>query len=495
MRFGSMIDMAAKKLGSLEPKAVWSIFEEITKIPRCSGKEQKVQDWLRRWAEENHVKFKKDEVGNVLLTREASPGCEGYPGLVLQSHQDMVCEKDEASPHNFDTDPIPVKVEGDIVRADRTTLGADNGMGIAISMALIADPTLKKHGKIEALMTVEEETGLKGAMNMKQGFFTAKNMINLDSEEVGVIIIGSAGGGGTQYTIPISFEPVEGWAGMKVKVDGLLGGHSGVDIHLPRANANKLLGDFLYTLGKETPLSISNIQGGTRGNAIPRSGSCVFVVPKKNASKVKAVFDKWGKKAKKGFPVEENMVFTLEEAKTEKAVSEEKTASIIGILKEVHHGPFSWSKSIEGLVETSNNLAIVNTEEAAVKISIMSRTSDAEDMAKNRKILKEIGVKYGADVVQPPGGTGWKADVTSPWLHFVASIYEQVLGGKPVVTAIHAGLECAQFINLEPGLRVVSVGPTIKSPHSPQELVQIDSVKTVWSAVRAVAEKMGKEYR
>jgi len=490
-----MIDMAVKKLGSLEPKAVWSIFEEITRIPRCSGKEQKIQGWMKKWAEENHIQFKKDEVGNVLLTREASPGCEGYPSLVLQSHQDMVCEKDEESPHNFDTDPISVKVEKDVIRADKTSLGADNGVGMAISMALLIDPTLKKHGRVEALMTVEEETGLKGAMNMKQGFFTGKNMINLDSEEAGVIIIGSAGSGGTEYTVSVSQEPVEGWSGMRVKVDGLLGGHSGVDIHLPRANSNKLLGDFLYTLSNETPPRISNIEGGTRGNAIPRSATCAFAVPKKNASKVKTVLNKWSEKAKRDFPVEEGMIFALTEAPVEKAISEEKTASIVGILKEVQQGPFSWSKSIKGLVETSNNLGIVKTEEGTVTISISSRSSDAEDLAKDRKILKEIGVKYNADVVQLAGGTGWKADVDSPWLKFVASIYEQVLGKKPVVTAIHAGLECAQFIYLEPGLRVVSIGPTIKSPHSPQELVYIDSIKTVWSTVKTVAEKMGKEYK
>lgn len=483
------------KLGSLEPMAVWSIFEEITRIPRCSGKEQNVQCWLKKWAEENHVKFKKDEVGNVLLIREASSGCGCYLGLVLQTHQDMVCEKDEGSSHNFDTDPIPVKVEKDIVRADRTSLGADNGIGMAISMALLIDPTLKRHGRVEALMTVEEETGLKGAMKMKQGFFTSKNMINLDSEEEGVIIIGSAGGGGTQYTVSVSQEPMEGWSGMRVKVDGLLGGHSGVDIHLPRANANKLLGDFLYALIKETPLRISNIEGGTRGNAIPRSATCVFAVPKKNASMAKAVIDKWSKKAKRDFPVEESMIFSLTDAQVEKAISEEKTASIVGILKEVKQGPFSWSKNIKGLVETSNNLGIVKTEEGAIKISVSSRSSEAEDMAKDRKILNEIAVKYGAIVVQPPGGTGWKADVTSPWLHFVASIYEQVLSKKPVVTAIHAGLECAQFINLEPGLRVVSIGSTIKNPHSPQEIVYIDSVKMVYSVVKAVAEKMGNDYR
>jgi dipeptidase D len=494
MSFDAMIDMAANKLGSLEPKAVWSIFEEITRIPRCSGKEQKLQNWIKKWSEENNIQFKKDEAGNVLLTLEASPGCRDIPGLVLQTHQDMVCEKDEGSPHNFDTDPIPVKVEKGFVGAERTSLGADNGVGMAISMALLIDPTLKMHGKVEVLMTVEEETGNKGAMNVKKGFFTGKNMINLDSEDEGMIIIGSAGGYGTTYTVSVSQEPVEKWSGLMIKIDGLLGGHSGVDIHLPRANANKLLGDFLYSLSKETPLRITNIEGGTRVNAIPRSATCSFAVPKKNILKAKAVLDKWSQKARSNYPVEEDMVFDLTEVPVDKAVSEEKTVAIIGILNEVQQGPFSWSKSISGLVETSNNLSIVKTEEGVVKFSISSRSSDDEDIARDRKILNEIGVKYSADVAQPPGRSGWKADVQSPWLRFIASTYEQVLGRKPIVTAIHGGLECAQFVSLEPKLNVVSIGPTIKSPHSPHELVNIDSVKTVWSTVKAVVEKMGKEY-
>jgi len=479
-----------KKLSSLEPKTVWSIFEEITEIPRCSGKEQKLQNWIEQWAEKNQLEFKKDQVGNILMTRDAARGCENYAGLVLQSHQDMVCERAEESHHNFDRDPIPVRVEKDVVRADGTSLGADNGVGMAISMALLSDPMLKKHGKIEALMTVEEETGLRGAANVKKGFFTAKKMINLDSEEGGVIIIGAAGGGGTNYTIQVSSEPIDGWSGMMIKIDGLLGGHSGVDINLPRANSNKLLGDFLYTLSKETQIRIANIEGGTRGNAIPRSASCVFAVPEKKASKVKMILDEWSKKARLEFPVEESMIFNLTKAGVNKAISEEKTVSIIGVLREIQQGPFSWSKSIEGLVETSNNLGIVKTEGDAVKISISSRSSDADDLARDRRILKEIGIKHSAEVDQPPSGTGWKADVSSPWLHFVTSIYEQVLGRKPIVTAIHAGLECAQFINLNHELKVVSIGPTIKSPHSPSEIVEIDSVKTVWGVVKAIAEKM-----
>jgi len=486
--------MVSGVLSELEPRIVWSIFEEITKIPRCSGKEQKLQEWIRKWAEENGIAFKQDEVGNILLTKEAAPGCEDYPTLVLQAHQDMVCEKTLESPHNFETDPIPVKIEGDRVTADGTTLGADDGIGIAIALATLIDPTLKRHGKLEVLLTVSEETGLVGAIKMKKGFFTGKRMINLDSEELGVIIVGSAGGGGTRYTIPVEFEEVEGWKGVKLEISGLLGGHSGVDIHLPRLNANKLLGEGLKAVKEEVPLRIMHIEGGTRGNAIARSAYCDFLIPEEKAGKAMEILEKWRAEVEeKHRSVERGMKIEFSEIPAGKAISEEKTASIIGIITEVHQGPVSWSKEIEGLVETSNNLGIVRTEEDKVVISASSRSSDMKELAEFRAKLKAIGEKYGAKVDQSPAYPGWKADVKSPFLKLVARNYEKVMGKKPKITAIHAGLECGFLSRFDPELKIVSIGPTVKYPHSPQEFVYIDSVGVLWKVVRAVVEEIGSE--
>lgn len=480
-----------KVLGDLEPKNVWGIFEEITRIPRCSGKEQKIQSWIKKWSKGKGIDFKQDEVGNILLTRGAAQGYEDLPPLTLQGHQDMVCEKTDESPHNFDTDPIPIKVKGGTVTADGTSLGADNGIGVAIGMALLADPALKRHGKIEVLLTVEEETGLVGTINMKEGFFTGKRMINLDSEESGIIIIGSAGGGGTQYTIPVKLEEAGGWKGIKLKITGLFGGHSGVDIHLPRMSANKLLAEGLKAVREDAPLRIMHIEGGTRPNAITRSAYCDFIVPEGKASKAMEVLKSWDKHIDRS--VEKGLKIKVSEIPSGKAFSAEGSASVIGVLTEVHHGPFSWSKDIEGLVQTSNNLAIVKTEEDKVTISISSRSSVAQDLAKDRAILKKVGEKYGAEVVQPPGYPGWEADVKSPFLHLVARIYERVLGKKPKITAIHAGLECGFLSRFDPELKTVSVGPTIKYPHSPQEFVYIDSVNEVWQVVRGIAEELGNE--
>ena len=480
----------SKVLGELGPKNVWGIFEEITKIPRCSRNEQRIQSWIKEWSKEKGISFKQDEVGNILLTRKAAPRCEDLPTLVLQGHQDMVCEKTVRSPHNFETDPIPVKVERDIVTADGTTLGADNGIGISIAMALLSDSSLKGNGKIEALLTVEEETGLTGAIKMQKGFFTGKRMINLDSEDSGIIIVGSAGGGGTRYTLPVKFEEVKGWKGIKIEVSGLLGGHSGVDIHLPRINANKLIGEGLKVVKEDVPIRIMKIEGGTRGNAIPRSAYCDFLVPEGSAEKAMNILETWESQVDRS--IEKEMKINFSEVPVGKSFSEEETDSVIGIIKEVHQGPFSWSKDIEGLVQTSNNLGIVRTEEDKVLIPISSRSSDMGDLAQDQEILKKLGEKYGAEVTQGPGYPGWKADVKSPFLKLVARVYEKALGKKPKITAVHAGLECGFLSRFDPELKIVSIGPTIKNPHSPQELVYIDSVGEVWKVVKAVAEELGR---
>jgi dipeptidase D len=481
----------ATTLGELEPRIVWGVFEEISQIPRCSRNEKRLQAWIKRWAEENGVYFKQDEVGNVLLTRDAAHGCEGYPTLILQGHQDMVCEKTEDSDHDFETDPIPLKIEGNVLSADGTTLGADNGVGMAIAMALLIDPTLRRHGRIEALLTVDEESGLTGAREMKEGFFTGKRMINLDSEELGVIIIGAAGGGGTRYTVPVSFTAVEGWEGVKLEIGGLLGGHSGVDIHLPRLNSNKLVGEGLKRVSERMPLRIAHIEGGTRGNAIPRSSYCDFLVPGGRGEEAADILRKWGSGIDRS--VEKGLYVRVTGTPATDSFSEEASASVIGIINEVPQGPYSWSKEIDGLVQTSNNMGIVRTEEDKVVIPISSRTSDLDDLAEDREMLKTIGEKYGAEVHQRPGSAGWKPDPDSPFLEVVERNYSKVLGKKAKVTAIHAGLECGVIMRLDPELQAVSVGPSIRHPHSPEESIDIDSVGPLWELVRAVAEDLVNE--
>jgi dipeptidase D len=254
------------------------------------------------------------------------------------------------------------------------------------------------------------------------------------------------------------------------------------------------MGDFLSSLSQMTPIRISRIEGGTRENVIPRGASCEFVISPKPNVDVEVFLKDWIEKKKSDYPCEENLITTITRSSVVRAMSQEQSSSIIGIINDVHNGPFSWSKVIRDLVETSNNLAIVRTLDDEVKINISSRSSDIDDLEKDRRILKEIGLRYGASVSQPTGYPGWKADIDSPLLHLIERVYESVQGRKPIVTAIHAGLECALFSKIEPRLRVVSIGPSIMSPHSPQEVVYIDSVNTVWKVVRIVAERIGEEY-
>jgi len=481
----------SKALDGLEPEIVWDIFERISAIPRCSKKEERVKEFLEAWAEENGVGFRNDEVGNVILIREAAPDCEGYPTLMMQGHQDMVCEKDPESPHDFDVDPIPLKVEGDNVSADGTTLGADNGIGMAIAMALIVDPSLERHGRLEAVFTVDEESGFTGIRNMSPDFFSGKRMINLDSEELGVIIISSAGGGGTQYTIPIAREEPGDWEALKVEVGGLMGGHSGVDIHLPRLNSNILLAQGLRRVKDLMPLKVIHIEGGTRGNAIPRSAYVEVLVPEGRKAEAKKIIEEWGSGLDRS--VEEGLEVKVKDSTPRASADEEASSRMVELVSEIPQGVYSWSTEYDELVQTSNNLGILRTEEDKFNIPLNSRTCDANDFEGNQATLRELGDKHGVEYTQRAGGAGWKADPDSPFLKLVERTYAEAHGQEPKVTGIHGGLECGVFVRLDPELQIVSLGPTIHYPHSPNEYLEAHTVGVVWEVVRAIAQSMDKE--
>jgi dipeptidase D len=478
-------------LHDLEPEIIWNIFNEICKIPRCSGKEQKLQDWIEKWAENNNINFKKDFAGNILLSKPSSPGLENWTGLMLQAHQDMVCEKNLNVSHDFSIDPIKPLVEDNRVKADGTSLGADNGIGLATAMALLVDQSHQHHGLIEALFTVDEEAGGSGVRALKPGFWKSKRMINLDSEEVGTMIINSCGGGNTTYKIEAQKTLVLGMAPLRLEITGLLGGHSGVDIHLPRYNANKLLGEGLGTLNHTTPISIMKFEGGSRGNVIPRDAYCDFLIENNQVKEALEIIQKWSKNIDRS--VEQGLKLNILPAKYDAAYSNETSSSLINLIREIPVGPFSWSKEFPGLVQTSNNLATIKTDISGFILNISSRTHDLEDFSKNQMNLKKIGEKNSAKVEQKTGGSGWKVDPNTPFIKLVENIYNNIFEDKVLVTGIHGGLECATISELDPDLKVVSIGPTIKSPHSPQEYVDIKSVTQVYSVVKKVSENLDKE--
>ena len=478
----------ASILEGLDPKPVWEIFEQISRIPRCSKNEAALQDWIENWANENNVGFKKDDVGNVLLTREASGGGGNIPTLLLQAHQDMVCEKTPESSHNFKKDPIPLEIKGGTVGAYNTSLGADNGVGMALAMALLIEESFAENGKLEALFTVDEEAGFTGVRNLKGDFFEGKTMINLDSEEAGVIIVSSAGGGGTTYTV--TFRPKEqgNREGLRVEVGGLLGGHSGVDIHLPRYNANKLLAEGLLTLHKELPIRVIEYDGGTRGNAIPRNAHADILVQKGKAGKSTEILKEWEKELDKSN--ENDVVVSVKPIRAKPGAPIYETEKLLKLVSKIPFGPKSWSDDFDNLVQTSNNNGIIRTEEGKFTVSVYSRTCDSVDFYDNQRILTELGTEIGVKTEQREGGSGWKADPESSLLKVVTDVYATVLGEAPLVTGIHGGLECGVIAGLKKGMDIVSIGPTIRSPHSPSEIVEIKSVETLWKLLVSVVPEL-----
>lgn len=478
----------ANILEGLEPQPVWEIFEQISRIPRCSKNEAKLQDWMEKWAKENGIGFKKDEVGNVLLTRKAAPGFGSVPSLLLQAHQDMVCEKTSESGHKFDSDPIPLIVKGNSVEAYNTSLGADNGAGMALAMALLIDESLDSHGQLEALFTVDEEAGFTGVRNLKADFFESKLMINLDSEEAGVVIISSAGGGGTDYSV--SFRPKDpgNREGLCVEVGGLLGGHSGVDIHLPRYNANKLLAEGLLALHSELPTRVIEFDGGTRGNAIPRNARADILVQKGKSEKSIEILKNWERGLDKS--TEKGLKISVKTVVAKPAAPVYETEKLLKLVSSIPFGPKSWSSDFENLVQTSNNNGIIRTKNNTFKVSIYSRTCDSKDFYDNQRILYELGQDIGVKTEQREGGSGWKANPESPLLKVVTDVYANMLGKPPLVTGIHGGLECGVVAGLKKGMDIVSIGPTIRSPHSPSESVEIKSVETLWKLLLGVVPEL-----
>ncbi|MEA2071459.1 MAG: beta-Ala-His dipeptidase, partial [Asgard group archaeon] len=446
----------------------------------------------KTWSEKKNIKCKEDKVGNILLFKEASNGCEKYPLLTLQAHMDMVCQKEPSVDIDFEEDPIPVKVQENIVTAKGTTLGADNGIGVAMGLAALASKKLQ-HGPLEVLLTVDEETGLTGAFALEKGFFKGNYLLNLDSEEEGKITISSAGGGGTQYKFPITKHTFQEYISGELVISGLQGGHSGTDIDKGRINAIKLLVEGLKVFEKNN-VSIIKIEGGSAHNAIPRDCICQILYPKEKEKQIEKAITIWKQKTlKKTKKNEKNISIEFSKLNKKKGISLDETTRLIKLLDTIPHGPQAFSQEIEGLVETSNNLAIVQTKDNIIAISVSTRSSDDEKLEKMRNKLKTIGKQYGAIVEQGNAYPGWKPQPDSPFLKLVKKSYEKVLEEEEVeLLAIHAGLECGLFLSINPELQLGSIGPNIYNAHSPDEYVEIASVQKIWKVVKEIIKNMDK---
>lgn len=466
------------EIRNLEPKAVWNIFQQLCDIPRPSKKEEKVVAWAKKFGEDLGLNTVVDKIGNVIIKKPATAGMEDRKTVVLQGHLDMVPQANSSVNHNFETDPIQAYVDGEWVTARETTLGADNGMGVAAAMAVLESKEVV-HGPLEVLLTIDEETGMTGAEHLQPGFLDADILINMDSEDEGELYIGCAGGVDTNGKFHYKEENVPAdSSAFKINITGLKGGHSGMDIPLGRGNSNKILDRILYTVNKTVNLRIADIQSGSLRNAIPREGFAVVTVPTTQVGEMKTIIDELVSQIKAELTVTEpGLDILCEETDMPAKVIDEKTSNnLIKALYGHPNGVIRMSDAMEGLIETSTNLAIVKKQNGFIEVCSLQRSSvesAKEDLANMIRCVLELA---GAEVTHEGAYPGWNPNINSPILKTMQDVYNKKWGKIPEIKAIHAGLECGIIMENYPNLDTISFGPTIRFPHSPDEKVNIKTV-------------------
>jgi dipeptidase D len=472
-------------------KKILSAFEQISQVPRPSKKEEKIVAWLLNWAAENGLESRTDEALNVLIDVPASAGYENSQTLVLQGHMDMVCEKAKGFSHDFEQDPIELVYTDDgWLTANQTTLGADNGIAVAMAMVAATDKTLG-HPTLELLFTTDEETGLTGATSLKAGFIKGKQLLNIDSEDEGVFTVGCAGGEDACLRLPfIAAEDLPGYSAFSLVAGGMSGGHSGIDIIEERANAIKLLFRGIHQVSKKSDVRISTVSGGTARNAIPRDAEAVLLIPADDIESATSCIEQLERKLKSEYKkTDPGLGFKLVPVAGDfKAASAGTTRSAIDTVFAYPHGVTAMSKDIEGLVETSNNLATVKVEDGNLQILSNQRSSNMDSLALLCDRVLSVARLAGAEGETNGGYPSWQPNMESQLLARCLDVYEKRFGKKPVVEAIHAGLECGIIGAKYDGMDMISFGPTIKNPHSPDEKIEIESIGKTWDFMVALFE-------
>lgn len=467
----------------LKPENVWKHFHAITQIPHPSKKEAKLVEYLLIFGKSLGLETFTDKIGNVIIRKPATPGMENRKGLVLQAHVDMVPQKNSDKIHDFEKDPIQTRIDGEWVKANGTTLGADNGIGVAAIMAILEAKDLQ-HGPIEALLTIDEEAGMTGAKNIEHGILKGEILLNTDSEDEGELYVGCAGG--VDVNVSMNYEEVNvpvGFVAYNLAITGLKGGHSGMDINIGRANSNKLLFRFLNHCLYHFNIKLSKVSGGNLRNAIPREAFAIVLVPQNEAVSFENEVSKFENIYKNEFGVADPDL-KMQAVKTDmpaKIMNQEDMVKVIKATFACPHGVERMSDSMPGLVETSNNLAIVRIEDGKFTVNCLVRSS--VDTAKEGTMYK-IGTIFdliGANVSFDGSYPGWKPNLDSPILKTMQTVYEKLYGKTPEIKAIHAGLECGILGAAYPNWDMISFGPTIRSPHSPDERVYIPSVEKFWN--------------
>lgn len=477
----------------LKPACVFEQFAKINAIPRPSKKEEKMIEYLRQFGESRGLETKVDETGNVLIRKNATKGMEGRPTIILQSHMDMVCEKLPEVNIDFEKDPIQTYVDGEWMKAKGTTLGADDGIGCAIELAILDSDNIE-HGPIECVFTRDEETGLTGAEGMKAGFMTGSMLINLDSEDEGQIFVSCAGGRNTTATFTYTKEQApEGCFFIKASLKGLIGGHSGDDINKKRANAVKLLARFLYQTQERYGIRLASFNAGRLHNAIPRDGIIVFAVPFDKKEQVRADWNIFATDVEEEYHVtEKNMEFSMESCEPESVLPQNVSTRLIQALQAVDNGVFAMcqDEEIAWLVETSNNVASIVTTDENVVIVASQRSNVMSALDNQAATVKAVFQLAGADVVQGDGYPAWKMRADSKLTALTVETYKKLFGKDPKVLGIHAGLECGLFSEKYPNLDMVSFGPTLRGVHSPDERLHIPTVEMVWNHLLAILKNV-----
>ena len=476
-------------LENLEPKPVWKHFAQLTMIPRASTKEAAARNYVLSSASRLGLKAEQDEAGNVVIRKPARPGREQAPMALLQGHLDMVCEKNEGTAFNFDTDAIKVVRDGDWLKADGTTLGSDNGVGVAAALAVMESTDIA-HGPLEFAFTVDEETGLTGAAQFPGGVLKSKYFLNLDNEETNTICIGCSGGIKTTARRKITLRPATKNAAWRIKISGLKGGHSGVDIHLGRGNALRVLGGVLQKTLEHLPVEIAEVSGGSAQNAIPREASATVLTDSNREQELKSLIAQTEREYRADLgEFDADLKVTAEKAQAPTRVMDAADAKqTVALLSSLHHGVLAMSPDVPGLVQTSTNLAVITTKGDTVEIVTSQRSAIEASKNAAAAMVATVCRLAGFEVEQGGSYPGWKPDPHSEVVQKLQQVHQKVFGQPAKLIAMHAGLECGVIGEKYPGMQMASFGPTIVGPHSPNERVQISTVQNFWNYLKAVLE-------
>lgn len=478
------------EISSLSPTPLWQFFDKICSIPHPSKHEEALAQYIVTWATEQGLEVRRDPTGNVFIKKPATAGMENKKGVVLQAHIDMVPQKNEDTDHDFTRDPIQPYIDGEWVTAKGTTLGADNGIGMASCLAVLASSEIK-HGPLEVLLTIDEEAGMTGAFGLEAGWLEGEILLNTDSEQEGEVYMGCAGGINAELFFDIQREALpQGYVARQLILKGLKGGHSGCDIHTGRGNANKLMARFLAGHANELDMRLIEFRGGSLRNAIPREAFVTVALPEENLNKLAELFEFYTELLKSELgKVETNLVTFNQEASSDAQVLlMADQQRLIAALNACPNGVMRMSDEIEGVVETSLNVGVIKTEENKVSVLCLVRSLIDSGRTQVESMLKSVAELAGARIELSGAYPGWKPDADSEIMAIFRDMYQGIYGHKPNIMVIHAGLECGLFKKPYPHMDMVSFGPTIKFPHSPDEKVKIDTVQLYWDQMVALLE-------